>query len=78
MIHVSLDSDKSSAQEWASQGAFPWLTVLPEKVEKSGLRKDYKTTSGVPEYHLVDKNGNSVAKGLSASFAKIAEMQTQD
>jgi len=76
MIHVSLDSDKDAAQGWAAKESFPWLTVLPGKVKKSGLR-DYKTTKAVPEYHLIDKDGNTVVAGTSGSsvaFKKIAEI----
>ncbi len=78
MIHVSLDSDESAAQKWASKEAFPWLTVLPEKVKASGLRKKFKTTRSVPEYHLIDKNGATVVAGTSNSspiFLKIKELQ---
>ncbi|MBK1833722.1 hypothetical protein JIN78_06575 [Roseibacillus ishigakijimensis] len=73
MIHVSLDQDDDAAEEWAEKESFPWLTVLPDKVDRSTMR-DYKTTNAVPEYHLVDGEGNSLAKGQAAAFAKIAEL----
>lgn len=76
MIHVSLDSDEDAAESWAAKEGFPWLTVLPDKKERSGLDV-YKTTNGVPEYHLVDAEGNTVvagSAGSSAAFTKIDEV----
>ena len=76
MIHVSLDSEDDAAEGWAKKESFPWLTVLPDDVKKSKLR-EYKTTTSVPEYHLVDANGKTVVPGTSgssAAFAKIAEL----
>lgn len=76
MIHISLDSDEDSAEEWAAKEGFPWPTVMPDKVERSGLRT-YKTTNGVPEYHLVDAEGNTVVAGThdgTAAFSKIKEL----
>lgn len=75
-IHVSLDKDKDSAQKWAVKESFPWLTVMPEKVERCGMDA-YRSTGAVPEYHLIDGNGKTVVKGSSsgaAAFAKIAEV----
>lgn len=75
-VHVSLDRGDDAAEEWAAKEKFPWLTILPDKVEKSSMR-DYKTTNAVPEYHLVDANGETVVAGTSsgaAAFAKIDEI----
>lgn len=75
-VHVSLDRDEDAAEEWAAKEAFPWLTIMPDNVERSTMR-DYKTTNGVPEYHLVDGDGNTVVAGSSsgaAAFAKIDEV----
>lgn len=75
-IHVSLDADEDVAEEWAAQEKFPWLTVMKDKMERSGLDK-YKTTNGVPEYHLIDGDGNTVVAGSAGSGAamqKIAEI----
>lgn len=75
-IHVSLDRSEDAAEEWAAKEAFPWLTVMPDKVDRSGLN-DYKTTNAVPEYHLIDGDGNTIVKGSSsgaAAFAKIDEI----
>lgn len=75
-VHVSLDRDEDAAEEWAAKEQFPWLTIMPDKVDRSGLR-DYKTTNAVPEYHLVDGEGNTIVKGTSsgaAAFAKIDEL----
>ena len=75
-VHVSLDSDDDPAEEWAAKESFPWLTILPDDVKKSGL-KDYKTTKSVPEYHLVDSEGKTIVEGSSsgtAAFKKIDEL----
>ena len=72
-IHVSLDSEKGDAEDWAKKEKFPWFTVLPERVKRSKLRT-YKTTRSVPEYHLVAADGTSVAKGSSNIFKKIASL----
>ena len=58
-IHISLDNGDDAAERWAEKESFPWLTILPDNVEKSSLR-EYKTTKSVPEYHLVDAEGNTV------------------
>ena len=75
-VHVSLDRDEDAAEGWAAKEEFPWLTIMPDKVERSGLRA-YKTTTSVPEYHLVDGEGNTIVKGSpsgTACFAKIDEL----
>ncbi|GHC57111.1 hypothetical protein [Roseibacillus persicicus] len=78
-IHISLengDDGAEKAEKWAAKESFPWLTVLPEDAEKSGLSA-YKTTNSVPEYHLIDGDGNTVVAGThvgDAAFAKIKEI----
>ncbi len=75
-IHISLDDDLDAAQEWAAKESFPWLTVMNDKIEASGL-EPYIVTESVPEYHLIDKNGNTIVDGSPDSaeaFAKIAEL----
>ena len=37
-IHVSLDSDEDAAEKWAVDESFPWLTVMPDKVDRSKLK----------------------------------------
>ena len=79
-IQVSHDSDEDPAEKWAAKEAFPWLTILPDDVEKSGL-KAYKTTNSVPEYHLVDSEGKTIVAGSAsgqAAFAKIAELSAPE
>ena len=71
-IHASLDSDEDSAEKWAAQEQFPWLTVLHKDFKRSGL--DKFSPKGVPHYILVDRNGEQVAVGKSGSFNKIKEL----
>ncbi|MEM9079094.1 MAG: hypothetical protein AAGC74_00190 [Verrucomicrobiota bacterium] len=73
MIHVSLDRQIDAAEQWAAKESMPWPTILPDKVQRSTMR-DYKTNDFVPEYHLVDGEGNSIANGADACFAKIKEL----
>jgi len=75
-IHISRDRDDSAATSWAADVGFPWLTVLPRDAERSGLL-EYRTANSVPHYVLVDADGNSVANGASAAFAKISELSAE-
>ena len=73
MIHVSLDKSEDAAETWATEAKLPWLTVLPDDVEKSKLHK-FKKTQYVPEYNLVSKDGEILASGADACFKKIKEL----
>ena len=73
MIHVSLDRDEDSAKKWASDAKLPWYTILPKNVERSKLNQ-FKKTNSVPEYNLIDKDGEILASGVSACFTKIEEL----
>lgn len=72
MIHISRDQNDGAAEEWATEEQFPWLTVLPDDAERSGLL-EYRTRNVVPFYTMVDADGNEVASGSSAVFRKAAE-----
>ena len=72
MIHVSRDRDDDAAQDWAAAEKFPWLTVLPKNVERSGLM-EYRQGNAVPSYSLVKADGEVVATGSSV-FAKAKEL----
>lgn len=78
-VHVSLDQEEDAAEEWAVKEQFPWLTVMPDKVERSTLNA-YRTTNSVPEYHLVDGDGNTIVAGSPSgaeAFTKIDELAKQ-
>jgi len=72
-IHVSRDQDEGSAASWAAEAGFTWLTVLHRDAERSGLL-EYRSANSVPHYVLVDADGNAVANGSAAAFAKIREL----
>ena len=72
MVHISLDRDEKAAQSWAAVEQFPWLTILPQHVERSGL-KSLIEVKGVPTYALVKADGEVVAKGMSV-FSKAKEL----
>ena len=80
MIHVSLDRSEDLAEKWAAKEGFPWLHILPDDVEKSGL-KVFHTTGAVPCYVMLDANGEVVIKGSAGSnaiFKKAAELIEKD
>ena len=74
MIHVSLDSSEDSAETWAADAGFPWLTVLPDDVERSDL-KTYHTSGSVPFYTMIDASGEVLATGSLAIFKRIGELK---
>ena len=79
-IHVSLDRSEELAEKWAAKEDFPWLHILPDDVEKSGL-KQFHTTGAVPCYVMLDKDGEVVIKGSAGStgvFKKAAELIEKD
>ena len=73
LIHISRDRSDGPAAEWAAKEGFPWLTILPDDVERSKLL-EYRTRSSVPYYTMVDANGKEVANGSSAIFKKISQL----
>ena len=73
MIHISRDQSDGPAKDWAAAEGFPWLTVLPDDADRSGLL-EYRTRPAVPFYTMVDRNGSEVANGSGAIFNKIAGM----
>lgn len=72
-IHVSRDQDDNAATVWAAQTNFPWLTVMPRDVDRSGLL-EHRTANSVPHYVMLDGEGNVVANDSAAVFRKIAEL----
>jgi len=80
MIHASLDQSADLAEKWAAKEGFPWLTILPDDVGKSGL-KPFHTTGAVPCYVMLDKDGEVVVAGSAGStacFKKAAELIEKD
>ncbi len=73
LIHISLDQSEDAAENWAATNQFPWLSVLPEDVDRSKLR-DYMTANAVPHYSLRTADGQVVASGSSAAFREIAKL----
>ena len=72
LIHISRDQNEDAAEEWARELGFPWPTILPDDMQRTGLDKYYG--GGVPTYVMVDKDGNEVAKGLAAALQKAREL----
>jgi len=72
-IHASLDQSEDEALEWAKKENFPWLHVMRKNVLKADLAK-FHTSGSVPFYCFVDKDGEVLAQGSEASFAKAKEV----
>lgn len=72
LIHFSYDENDDAALKWAKKEKFPWPTVLKGKQKATELEKF--AGQYVPEYLLVSKDGEVVAKGKDGCFAKIAEL----
>jgi hypothetical protein len=73
MIHISQDRSEDAAEQWAAKEGFPWLTILPGDSKRREF-EEYYTRRVVPFYTMVDAEGNEVATGSSAVFAKVAEL----
>ena len=72
MIHVSRDFKDASAEKWAAKEKFPWLTILPDDVKRSGMAK--YTNNTVPHYALVNAAGEKVESGYKV-LAKIKNLK---
>ena len=68
MVHVSYDEDLAEATKWAKKESFPWPHVMKDDVSKFFLQF---YGGGVPTYVLIDKEGNKIATGKGAIFAKL-------
>lgn len=77
MVHVSLEREKGKAEKWAAKEGFPWMTILPDNVQQSGMR-DYKKTNFVPEYTLIDKDGKQIASGGGEVFKKAVALTSEE
>ncbi len=72
LIHLSQDDDKKDATTWAKSNLFPWPTILKSKQRSSGLLS--YAGRFIPNYVLIDKNGELLAEGKSASLKKLKEL----
>ena len=66
MIHISRDREEDAAENWAAAEGFPWLTILPDDTERSGLM-EYRTRNSVPFYTMVDASGKELATQRSVT-----------
>ena len=70
LILLSSDRDEAAAKKWSKKEHFPWPQVLPKNKSKSYGFMKYRNRY-VPQYLLVDKDGNKVVEGLAAAMKKI-------
>jgi aminoglycoside phosphotransferase len=77
LVHLSRDRDEDAATAWAQKENMPWPTILSEDADVKQLIMPYFPGGrmGVPSYVLVDQTGKEVARGKTAAFAKIKEME---
>ena len=71
-IHFSLDRTPEAALKWAKKENFPWVHVLADKHDKSGLKKYAKRF--VPYYVLLGQDGEILAEGSQAVFAMVDDL----
>jgi len=63
LIMASVDRDIQKLSNWASAEKFPWPIIVRGDAVKSTISS--YATGDVPYYHLIDKDGISVAKNLA-------------
>lgn len=69
MVQLSKDNDFDSLKKWARDVKFPWLMVAPKDVKSTGLAE--LSQGGVPQYTLINTNGDVVAQGKHAAMEFI-------
>lgn len=74
-VHVSQDTKVESASLWAKTEDFPWLTVLPQDIKRSGLEK-FIGNNGVPFFAIVTADGRMIGSGHDANqmFTKASKL----
>lgn len=74
LIHISRDSDDKAAEGWAEENKFPWPTLMKDDAERSELLMSFYG-GGVPTYVMIDREGNKVASGKGAIWAKLKDLK---
>jgi hypothetical protein len=67
---LSADRSEAAIKKWSQKESFPWPQVLPKNNSKDYGFMKYRSRY-VPQYLLVDKDGNKVVEGLAAAMKKI-------
>ncbi len=73
LILLSSDRDEAAAKKWSVAENFPWPQVLPQNKSKDYSFMKYRSRY-VPQYLLVDKDGNKIVEGLEAAMQKIESL----
>ena len=73
MIHFALE-DEDPALEWAKKEGFPWPHIMKDDMSKFFAKY---VGNAVPTYVMIDREGEILAKGKGACFAKAAELAPQ-
>ncbi|MFP6883736.1 MAG: hypothetical protein VCA40_04845 [Roseibacillus sp.] len=72
MIHISRDRNNTAALNWAENQKFPWPTIMKDETD-AALMTHY--SNRVPSYILIDHEGNKIAEGKGAIWAKIKTLK---
>ena len=73
MIYFNRDSSEKAMEAFMAKFKMPWPALDFDKKDRFDLAKDL-AGNGVPNYVLVDANGEVLAKGAGGTKSKIAEL----
>ena len=70
LILMSADRGDAAALSWSKKENFPWPQIMKSNVSREFNFMKHRSRY-VPQYLLVDKDGNKVADGLGPSLSKL-------
>jgi spermidine/putrescine-binding protein len=65
VVHMNLDQNEAAMKQWILNNKLSYPVVVPEKARKIKLLEPL-SPKGVPNYKLVDSDGNMIAEGEEA------------
>jgi len=76
LILMSDDRTDDAALIWSKKESFPWPQVMAKNVSKDYSFMKYRSRY-VPQYLLINREGEKVAEGLDASLQKLGIQKAQ-
>ena len=70
LLLMSSDRSDADALKWSKKENFPWPQIMKGKISSEWNFMKHRSRY-VPQYLLIDKQGNKVADGLPASLQKL-------
>jgi hypothetical protein len=77
LVHYTLDSDKDGLEKFMLTHSAPWPAVDFRSLKRAKTLTQFRPRA-IPNYLLIDANGNKVAEGMAEVKAKIAEVSGDD